>query len=228
MRSPVPEEVDGIAFRKEPIFSLVEEQEIGREWLLDHALPDVISGWVPVLASLSGYLRAPMVRDGFLFVNGNSDQLGNSTLRHLFASLARQCRDAGIRLVLEWTESLPYHAETMDVLCGLRQSCGTQIAVDDGGSVGLDVLWRMTRIPPDWLKIDGAWFHLAEKEEWAAETLYQTLCAAKNLGVRTVIEWIETPGQLRFARDLGAEFGQGFYWKNQRVIPADTVREVGK
>lgn len=210
------EDVDNIAYRKEPIVLLDDSDQIlGWEWLLHHDLPKNVSDWVLALSALYKYLDKPVVGGAFYSINGSSAQLGNSVLRHLFFDIAERCQDLGIPLVLEWTEFSPAHPESIHVLEALRRLYGVQIAIDDAGSSGIDALWRMSRVRPDWIKIDGRWLHRAIQEDWAAEILHQSICSARNLGIKTVIEWIETPRHLSFARELGADCGQGFYWRGK-------------
>lgn len=220
MLGPIPNdaEVDDIAFRREPIVCSQDGIVAGEEWLLDHPLPHGRhSAWLRVLMSMAE--KVPMAtlpgKNRWIAVNANSEHLANRHFQPVWISLARRCAENSLGLVIEWTENQPVLLEGFQFMDGLRREYGVQISIDDVGSSGADGLWRMTQSAPDWVKIDGEFFHRALHDAWARDVIAEIVRLARLRGARSIIEWIETPDQLAFAKGIGCEYGQGFLWRDQ-------------
>jgi len=216
---PIPKhpDIEDIAFRREPIICLESDIIIGEEWLLDHPIPQGHSStWLSVLMATAQQVpQAQLAKNRWVAVNARSSHLANHQMQPLWTSLAKRCAEAGRALVIEWTESQPVLLESFHFLDGLRRDYGVQIAIDDVGSAGADGIWRMTQAAPDWIKIDGEFFHRALRDYWARDALAEIVRLARLRGARSIIEWIETPEHLAFAKGLGGEYGQGFLWRGR-------------
>lgn len=117
----------------------------------------------------------------------------------------------GNRLVIEVTE----HAVIEDYealnssLGGLRDS-GVRLAVDDAGA-GFASLRHALHLSPDFIKLDLSLTHGIESDPTRRALASGLVGFASELGAAIVAEGIETPAQLRALRDLGVEYGQGYY-----------------
>ncbi|MBV9367606.1 MAG: EAL domain-containing protein [Solirubrobacterales bacterium] len=115
------------------------------------------------------------------------------------------------RLVLEITEGAMLHdpERSIATLQELR-ALGVQLALDDFGT-GYSSLGHLRSLPIDWLKIGMPFMDSLEHGGWDRAFIRMVLDLAANLELGVVAEGIESPGQLASLRELGCEFGQGFY-----------------
>ncbi len=114
------------------------------------------------------------------------------------------------RLVFEVveTENIP-DMKRLQMILDYYRSRGVGTAVDDMGA-GFSSLEYLTRLRPDYVKLDRALVVAAEGDWAAREKMDAIIETAKDLGIQVIAEGIETPGQLQVCRDSGADFLQGF------------------
>ena len=113
-------------------------------------------------------------------------------------------------LILEITESamLSNAESTMRHLEKLR-SLGVRIAIDDFGT-GYSSLSYLHRFPIDILKIDRSFIEKVTDCDKGAAMVRAIVSMSRTLGLDTVAEGIENPGQVEVLRAMGCERGQGF------------------
>ncbi len=128
--------------------------------------------------------------------------------------LHRIIAEAGVppsKLTIELTESTFIEDAAL-----LRQqlesfrALGVRIAVDDFGT-GAAGISHLRDVPFDILKIDKVYVDEIEHSNEAANLVSGVVELAHGLGAVVVAEGIETPGQMTLLRDLGCDFGQGFF-----------------
>ena len=126
------------------------------------------------------------------------------------------------RLILELTES----AVVCDIeaaaitLCELRTH-GVRIALDDFGA-GYASLQHLRAFPVDIVKLDRSF--VVSSLATDSTVLSGLIEMAANLGMETVGEGIEEPGQLDMLRSLRCRYAQGFLIA--RPMPSDRLAEV--
>ena len=123
--------------------------------------------------------------------------------------------DSGLhpwRLVLEVTESTMAGDDEVATRA-LRQlrKLGVQVAIDDFGT-GYSNLSRLSSMPVDVLKLDRSFVVQLEFSSRARALLRGLIGMAAALGLRAVVEGIETPQQARIVAAMGADEGQGWLW----------------
>ena len=123
------------------------------------------------------------------------------------------------RLVIELTENIlmAQLAAAMTTLKALRE-LGVGLSVDDFGT-GYSSLSHLAVLPIDSLKIDMSFvrnLHPGTNEEAVIRAI---VLLASSLGKHAIAEGIETQGQLDLLRDLGCDFGQGFFL-SRPLLPA--------
>ena len=92
--------------------------------------------------------------------------------------------------------------------CGELRACGIRTALDDFGT-GYSSLAYVQRLPLDIIKIDKEF--VQSVDEPRSQALANTIVnMARNLGLRTVAEGIETESQAMELARLGCEFAQGY------------------
>jgi len=127
--------------------------------------------------------------------------------------LLEEIKVAGIdakRITLEITESaLLSDRESVAVrLAGLRDS-GLRIAVDDFGT-GYASLAYLTSLPLDVIKIDrGLIVDIAHRERDRI-VVRRLISLAHELGLKVVVEGVESSEQLALLREWGCDLYQGF------------------
>ena len=148
-----------------------------------------------------------------------------------FAAVVRSAlHDSGLppaALSLEITESVLVGAGTQRTraiahLNELREA-GVVVAIDDFGT-GFSSLAYLRTLPIDAIKIDRAFVPCAETHSRQQVALVRAIVQlAQGLGLHTVVEGIETPGQARMLKALGCDLGQGYHYS--RPVPADRISE---
>ncbi len=114
------------------------------------------------------------------------------------------------QVIIEITESLKLsdNLEYVDILERLRQH-GCRIAIDDFGT-GYSSLSYLKRMPIDVIKIDKSFVRDITSDPTDAAMVRAILQMAKAFGLSTVAEGVETVEQLKFLREHGCNFAQGF------------------
>lgn len=80
-------------------------------------------------------------------------------------------------------------------------------------------------MPVDVLKIDRSFVSNVESDEQSASIVGAFLDLARGLGMTTLAEGIETPGELGFLRERGCMLGQGFLF-SKPVPPEEIIAMV--
>ncbi|MEM7169176.1 MAG: EAL domain-containing protein [Pseudomonadota bacterium] len=134
---------------------------------------------------------------------------------HLLSRLKSTVLEAGLRpedIELELTErsapsSLPQLAARVDELRG----AGFRLCLDDLGT-GFATVAVMKALSLDRVKIDRSYVQNCDRTEGAPSEAGQIVAYCHGLGLQTVAEGIERPGQIAHLRDMGCDLGQGFHW----------------
>lgn len=114
------------------------------------------------------------------------------------------------QLELEVTESCVI--KDLDHARGLLndlKSVGVRIALDDFGT-GHSSLSQLHQLPFDVVKFDRTFVCDLEDDKPSRILLRHMVALARDLGLSTVAEGVETEGQQRICRDLGCELLQGY------------------
>jgi EAL domain-containing protein (putative c-di-GMP-specific phosphodiesterase class I) len=184
--------------------------DLGR-WVLDEACRQTAE------LKGQGYLHP----DAFVAVNVSGRHVHDTSL---VGDVERALDRSGLdprNLVLEMTESvlIEHSEETLETLAALKR-LGTRLAIDDFGT-GYSSLSYVHRLPIDVLKIDQSFLEQVGDDgrtglaEWIVRI-------GHALGLETVAEGIERPGQLDALRATHCDLGQGFLLC--RPLPIDALR----
>ncbi|MFP4079818.1 MAG: EAL domain-containing protein [Ectothiorhodospira sp.] len=126
-------------------------------------------------------------------------------------------------LELEVTESLIMKApeKTLSVLLTLK-GMGVMLAVDDFGT-GYSSLSYLKRLPLDRLKIDRSFIQDVDRDPNGEAIIRAIISLGRTLGLETVAEGIEQPGQSAFLQREGCHMGQGYLFG--RPHPPEVIEE---
>lgn len=161
--------------------------------------------------------HAPPAPHLFINLDPDSFHLGEGMRHNLFVDLFRRQRKQNPRqrITVEVTENLSIHdlqrsQEMISVLKGAEFG----VALDDMGVAGTvvsyDTLSESTEV-----KFDRAW--LTRRTPRRLDALHWFLGLCRAMEVRTVLEGIETPDDLSFARTTGFDWVQGFLFRDRFV-----------
>lgn len=142
-------------------------------------------------------------------INVNPLEFSDTGLPDRVSRLIDQHGIGGGQLVLEMTEiAMGNRPDTaIDVMNRLR-SFGVRIALDDFGT-GYSTLARLARTPVDTVKIDQFFVAHIDHDEQQRRFLRGLLDLTRHLGLRSVAEGVERPGQLHELRAQGCDLVQG-------------------
>jgi EAL domain-containing protein (putative c-di-GMP-specific phosphodiesterase class I) len=147
-------------------------------------------------------------------VNLSGRQFEDGELMGAVAHALDQSSLAPERLELEMTESVVMERTraNADRLHSLRD-LGIRLLIDDFGT-GYSSLSSLQSFPLDSLKIDRSFVSRMEFETEKREIVGTIVALARTLHMEVVAEGIETPEQLAMLRELGCEYGQGFFFSS--------------
>jgi len=157
---------------------------------------------------------------GKIFINFNPSAIYDPV--YCLASTAKAVSEHGLtpdQIVFEVVES-DRAAEPnflVEILTSYRKA-GFQVALDDLGA-GYSSLGLMTRIRPDYVKLDMEIIRDVDKDPYKAQLSAKLLEAARALGVSTVAEGVETQGEYDWVRTHGADYVQGYYFAKPATPP---------
>jgi predicted signal transduction protein with EAL and GGDEF domain/FixJ family two-component response regulator len=158
-------------------------------------------------------------------VNLSRRQLSDPTLVPHIEDCLRRNNVPPHLLKVEITESMIMEdrGTAADILNRLK-STGVVICIDDFGT-GHSSLSCLHEFPIDVLKVDRSFVSGAHANRNRSDVLRAILALARNLGLQTIAEGIETPDQRAFLLTHGCEFGQGYLFSP--AVPADeAIRTV--
>jgi diguanylate cyclase (GGDEF)-like protein len=130
-------------------------------------------------------------------------------------------------LELEVTERIVMHdiRTVTDVLAELR-ALGVRIALDDFG-LGYSSVSYLGQLPLDRLKVDRSFVSNGPERkdrEQQRSILAAIVTMGQALGLEVTVEGIETPRQLKLARDVGSDEAQGYLFGD--AVPPEGLGEV--
>ena len=169
-------------------------------------------------AALRGAARHG-IRDK-VFVNFTPNSIYDP--KHCLDSTARLCGELGLspeQMVFEMVESeklpdLDYLKSIVDYYRGH----GYEVALDDLGA-GYASLQLLISLRPEYVKLDMSLTRGVDADPHKAVLAAKLLEAARDMGLRTVAEGIETAGEWDWVRDHGADFVQGYLFARPASPP---------
>ena len=128
------------------------------------------------------------------------------------------------RVVVELTEHTPVvDYQRLDrALRGLREQ-GVRIAVDDAGA-GFSSLQHILQLTPAVIKLDRQVVANLDMDRGRQALGAAMVSFADHIGAHVIAEGIETPGELRMARELGMTAVQGYLLGRPTADPVEWER----
>jgi EAL domain-containing protein (putative c-di-GMP-specific phosphodiesterase class I) len=126
-----------------------------------------------------------------------------------YALLAQYVHAAG-RLCIEITESVALHdLENTRRFIDRVRGYGAKIALDDFGA-GYTSFSYLKELPADALKIDGNFIVGVNRHPANLAIVEAIVNLARNLGMKTIAEWVEDSQTLEALAEAGVDYVQGY------------------
>ncbi len=136
--------------------------------------------------------------------------------------IIEECGVDGGFITLEITESMAM--EDVDFTrnsLNQMKDLGVKVAIDDFGT-GYSSLAYLKTLPVDYLKIDVSFVRDIDKDPDDRAIVNAIIQLAKNLGIETIAEGIESEKHVEILRDMGCDYGQGYHLA--KPMPYDQIR----
>lgn len=162
--------------------------------------------------ALNGLSLIP--RPLYLTINVSPGTLATPAFRRLIEE------SDGSRVIVEITE----HAR-IDDYDSLRESLallralGVRVAIDDAGA-GFASLRHILRLQPEFIKLDRALIDHIDSDRSLQALAAGLISFAGQIGATIIAEGIERAEEVEKLTELGALFGQGFYFARPGPLPA--------
>lgn len=143
-----------------------------------------------------------------------------------FASLAHRLGMKPEMIVCEISEQRVGSDEALALLGRKLRALGFQIAIDDFGPAGSNLV-RVIELEPSIVKIDPVWFKQMIAKPNIHKLAEKMMNRLNDVGAEVLIQGIETAEEYRWARSCPAAYIQGFLFGAATYLhdkPADTRR----
>lgn len=129
----------------------------------------------------------------------------------------------GSKIAIEITEGLLLDADSRVSKLMLRlRDAGVQFAIDDFGT-GYSSLSYLKKFNLNHLKIDRSFVSNLETDPDNQALCEAIIVMSHKLGLKVIAEGIETQSQFEMLREMGCDFGQG-YWFSKPMAPEEFER----
>ncbi len=192
-------------------------EEHGKIWQLDYHI------WEMACRLLKSWKDDPVFGSYRISVNISVKDIYYLDLYEVFTHLTEEYKIDPEHLELEITETVFMDKPKEAILLIQRlKEYGFTIAIDDFGS-GYSSLSFLKDIQADILKIDMEFLRKTEHQERSRIILRSIVALARELGMPTVVEGVETSQQVRDLTQIGCDIFQGFYYS--RPVPVADFEE---
>ncbi len=215
----------------QPIVALADGRRVGAEALSRFPAdwgkaPDVVfaeaasigAGTALELLAFRGAAAHLWSLDGYVAINFSPATLVNEQCRELLADLPAD------RVLLELSEHDQVEDYTIlaEVLAPLREA-GMRLAIDDVGA-GFSSLRHIVLTAPDVIKLDRSIVAGVDADDVLRKLVRSLVEFGHGCGAHVVAEGVETATDAVQLRELGVDYGQGWYFG--RPGPPEQLRNV--
>ena len=166
------------------------------------------------------YVTSSLSKDVKIFINETFNEDRIKGRDEYFNIINKELQDLNIyeneekkynNVVIEFSERSAYGvSEEVDEIISLYRESDVLIAVDDFGA-GYANEGLILKLKPDIVKLDRELICNIDKDDYRRTLTTNTIKTLKKLGVKIVAEGIETKEEFDFLRNLGVDYGQGYY-----------------
>jgi EAL domain-containing protein (putative c-di-GMP-specific phosphodiesterase class I) len=154
--------------------------------------------------------RAALTNTRFICVNLSGSSISDAHFVEDILALFARYQDIVPFLCLEITESVALsNLENTQRFISHVHDMGGKIALDDFAS-GYNSFKYLRNLSADALKIDGEFIRTMCAHPTDIAIVAAIVTLARNLGMRSIAEWVENIHTLRVLKDVGVDYVQGF------------------
>ncbi|OAB57337.1 diguanylate phosphodiesterase [Phormidium willei BDU 130791] len=156
-------------------------------------------------------------------VNISVKQFAQIDLLNRIDDILKDSQLDGRFLKLEITEStIVGNYEVAKSILEQLKSRQIQLSIDDFGT-GYSSLSHLHRLPVDILKIDRSFVDPIDEDNDEREIVQAIVTLAHSLNMKVIAEGVETAVHVEQLRNLGCEYGQGYYFSRPLTAQAATA-----
>jgi EAL domain-containing protein (putative c-di-GMP-specific phosphodiesterase class I) len=182
---------------------IVAAEESGNIAAIDRWVLSTLLEWI-------GQHEASLANTRFICVNLSGGSLNDEQFMEDIFALFAQHRSVVHYLCLEITESVALHdLENTQRFIARVHDMGGKIALDDFGA-GYSSFKYLKSLSADALKIDGEFIRSMCAHPADIAIVEAIVALARNLGMRSVAEWVEDIDTLRALQEIGVDYVQGY------------------
>ena len=171
----------------------------------------------------------PVTPPLFVSVNLSRRQLRDGAFETLLARVLKSSDIAPGTLKLEVTESAVESDAQLSAMLSRIRALGAGLSIDDFGT-GASSLSRLRNLPFDTVKIDKSFLGRqpgSVNPEDAGLVLSSIVTLAHDLRRAVVVEGVESAEDEEWLKELGCEFGQGYYF-SRALATAEALAFIAK
>lgn len=144
-------------------------------------------------------------------INLSGKHIDNTGFHKWMHKLLAKNKNAAKHIIIELTETAAVESlATAKTFIESMKQMGCRFALDDFG-VGFSSFHYIKNLPVDYIKIDGSFVKNLHLDEADKVFVQATVDIAKSMGIQTIAEYVENAKIMNILRELGADYGQGFY-----------------
>jgi EAL domain-containing protein (putative c-di-GMP-specific phosphodiesterase class I) len=181
-----------------------------------------------VLAWMAERKRNGSIRKPLYHINVHPDTI-NFGDKNLTKRIQQVIALAGIdhkQICFEITENtFLKDVHVVQAMIAELRSMGCKVALDDFGRKMLN-LSTLKVLRPDYVKIDGSYVINAKSSNFDRLAIKAIVELSNAVGAETVAEHIETEEDCRIVKDLGVDYGQGWYFARPIDIHSKVDDEI--
>ncbi|KPQ40656.1 MAG: EAL domain-containing protein [Phormidium sp.] len=156
-------------------------------------------------------------------VNISVKQFAQIDLLNRIDDILKDSQLDGRFLKLEITEStIVGNYEVAKAILEQLKNRKIQLSIDDFGT-GYSSLSHLHRLPVDILKIDRSFVDPIDEDNDEREIVQAIVTLAHSLNMKVIAEGVETAVHVEQLRNLGCEYGQGYYFSRPLTAQAATT-----
>ena len=179
-------------------------------WVIDH-----------LFAALDRNQNYRSGADDRFYINLSSATCKNKRFAAFIQERLRHYHLAPQQFCFELSETVAFaHLEVASELTQSLQALSCQVALDDFGS-GTTSFTHLTKIPVDYVKIDGLFVRDIGKDAVARAIVEAIHNISKLMKLDTIAEYVETKNVVETLSYMGVDYAQGYYF--DRAKPLDQV-----
>ncbi len=164
--------------------------------------------------------------DERFYINLSSATCKNQSFATFIQERLKHYHLAPQKFCFELSETVAFtHLEMTSELTQSLKSINCKVALDDFGS-GTTSFAHLTKIPVDYVKIDGLFVRDIGKDPVARAIVEAIHNISKLMNLDTIAEYVETQNVVEILSNMGVDFAQGYYFDHEQPLSQSLERSL--